>query len=59
MGEDKSQPANPLITPLKIIIDSKAKKNILKDLDVMGINEASLFPETDKVLQQIRLKYTK
>lgn len=59
MGENKSKPAEPLITPLKIIINSDAKKSILKDLDIMGINEAKLFPETDKVLQQIKLKYTK
>lgn len=59
MGVNKSQPAEPLITPRKIIIDSNAKKSILKDLDIMGINEARLFPETDKVLQQIKLKYTR
>lgn len=34
------------------------KKEILRELKVLGIDEASLFPETNKILKQIKLDYS-
>ena len=53
MGEKKKDPATILDSPITIIVKAEAKKKILKELDLLGINEASLFPETDKVMKQI------
>ena len=57
MEYSKDSPAEPLFMPRQIIIEHNAKKGILKELDIMGINEAKLFPEIDKVLQQIKQEY--
>lgn len=45
--------------PTKITIKANGKINILKELDLLGINESSLFPETDKIMKQIKSAYTK
>jgi len=53
-GKDKDKPATFKDKPQIILIDANSKKNILKELKVLGIDEASLFPETDKVMKQIK-----
>ena len=57
MGKDKKTPAEFLDAPTTIIVKADAKKEILNDLDLLGINEASLFLETDKVMHQIREEF--
>lgn len=42
----------------RLIIDCKSKKDILAELDKLGINESTLFPEIDKVAHYIKEKYT-
>ena len=42
---------------LNIIIDKNSKDTILKELDILGINQSTLFPEIDKVADSIRAKY--
>lgn len=57
MGKTKKEPATLPDQPSKIIIKADAKKKILKELELLGIDEASLFPETDKVMKQIKLQF--
>ena len=57
MGKTKEKPAKLKDKPIKIIIKAHYKKEILRELQVLGIDEASLFPETDKILKQIKLNY--
>lgn len=40
----------------EIIIPHSAKKTILKDLEYVGINQATLFPEVDKVADYLRTR---
>lgn len=54
MGMRKSDPAAHFRPTYSFTIDAGAKKKILKELELLGINEASLFPETDKILKQIK-----
>ena len=54
MDHSKDKPAQLTDEPTKIQILSKSKDIILKELQMLGINEASLFPETDKVMKQIK-----
>ena len=42
----------------RIIIEHKSKKDILNELDILGINKSTLFPEIDKVADYIKEKYT-
>ncbi|WP_314296837.1 FRG domain-containing protein [Capnocytophaga gingivalis] len=42
----------------RIIIKSSKKELILKELDKLGINKSTLFPEIDKVADYIKEKYT-
>ena len=42
----------------KIIIEKFKKKSILKELDKLGINKSTLFPEIDKVADYIKEIYT-
>ena len=58
MGKTKEKPAKLKDKPIKIIIKAHYKKEILRELQVLGIDEASLFPETDKILKQIKLNYS-
>lgn len=57
-GSDKQIPIfnNNWITE-EILIDHNAKENILKDLEMLGINEISLFPEIDYVAKYIKKNY--
>ena len=41
----------------RIIIKSNEKKEILKELEIFGINKGFLFPEIDKVAEDIKAKY--
>ncbi len=54
MGSSKGKPAQFLDKPIKISIKAASKKDIIKDLQIMGINEAAMFPETDKIMKQIK-----
>lgn len=56
MGKTKDKPANFKDKPLIIKIKAECKKDILKELQVLGINEAALFPETDKIMRQIKIE---
>ena len=58
MGKTKDKPAKLKDKPIKIIIKAHYKKEILRELQVLGIDESSLFPETDKILKQIKLNYS-
>ena len=54
MGASKDNPAQLTDEPIKIRILAEGKDVILKELQMLGINEATLFPETDKVMNQIK-----
>lgn len=41
----------------RIIIESESKKQILKELEMLGINEATLFPEIDIVAKYVKTQY--
>lgn len=41
----------------RIIIESESKKQILKELEMLGINEATLFPEIDVVAKYVKTQY--
>lgn len=41
----------------RILIDKDAKLTILKELEQLGINQSTLFPEVDKVADFVRKKY--
>jgi hypothetical protein len=59
MGRTKDTPAKIPDQPTKIKIKANSKRTILKELEVLGINEATLFPETDKIMKQIKTEYSK
>ena len=54
MGSTKDKPAQFADKPIIIRVKADGKIGILKDLQMLGINEAALFPETDKILKQIK-----
>lgn len=54
MGKSKNEPAELKDKPITIQIKAKSKMRILKELEVLGVNEAALFPETDKIMKQIK-----
>jgi hypothetical protein len=41
----------------RIIIKGEEKRKILKELEIFGINKSFLFPEIDKVAEDIKEKY--
>ena len=43
---------------LRFIIDADSKKNILEELRLLGIHEAKLFPEIDRISRHILSKYS-
>ena len=57
MGKTKNEPAELKDEPITIKIKSESKKDILKELQMLGIDEATLFPETDKIMKQIKSKF--
>lgn len=58
-GKHKKDPAKLQPKPIIIKIKASSKKGILDDLQVFGIEEATLFPETDKIMKQIKSQYIK
>lgn len=59
MGESKDKPAEFKDKPIVIKIESKYKESILKELKILGIDESTLFPETDKIMKQIKSQFSK
>ena len=57
MGKTKNEPAELKDEPITIKIKAESKKDILKELQMLGIDEATLFPETDKIMKQIKSKF--
>ena len=57
MGETKKDPAEIKDQPITIRIKAESKESILKELQLLGIDEAALFPETDKIMKQIKKQY--
>lgn len=41
----------------RVLIDKDSKRTILEELEQLGINQSSLFPEVDKVADFVRRKY--
>ena len=41
----------------RIIVDKRYKMKILKELDVLGVNMSTLFPEIDKISDWVKIKY--
>lgn len=58
-GTTKDSPATFKDQPQIILIEANYKNDILKELQILGIDEATLFPETDKIMKQIKTKYSK
>ena len=56
-GKNKKDPAKLQPKPIIIKIKASSKKEILDDLQVFGIEEATLFPETDKIMKQIKSQF--
>lgn len=40
------------------IVDARSKDKILKQLEVLGVHQAKLFPEIDNITQYLKSKYT-
>ena len=59
MGRTKDCPAQFEDEPIKLRIKADCKKKILEELQILGIDDASLFPEIDKVMEQIKSEYSK
>lgn len=58
MGNSKNKPAKFKDKPIIIRIKAECKKDILKELQILGIDESTLFPETDKIMKQIKSQFT-
>lgn len=56
INNDKSQPAIFDIEYKSFIINKSDKKRILNQLDVLGINESTLFPEIEHVAKHLKDK---
>lgn len=54
IGETKERPAEFSDQPIKIRIRGNSKKQILRELQLLGVSEATLFPETDKIMHEIK-----
>ncbi|MEL0552342.1 FRG domain-containing protein [Raoultella lignicola] len=64
MGDGKMKPAKippkyKLADDVRFFVDNKSKESILMQLEKIGINEASIYPEIDKVSAYISNKYGK
>lgn len=57
MGKTKTEPAQIKDSPKIILIEGNSKKNILRELQTLGIDDATLFPETDKVMNLVKTMY--
>ena len=59
LGTDTSSKSDKQVeVKERLIIKSSDKEQIIRELDKLGINESSLFPEIDKVADYIKEKYT-
>lgn len=54
IGDIKEKPAEFSDQPIKIRIRGNSKKQILRELQLLGVSEATLFPETDKIMHEIK-----
>lgn len=43
----------------RILIDKSSKNQILKELDMLGINKSSIFPEIESIAESVKNKYKK
>ena len=57
LDNSKEKPAEFTDSIIRIRILAESKDAILRDLNVFGINEAALFPETDKIMNQIKHEF--
>lgn len=57
MGASKDKHAEFKDKPIIIKIKAECKKEILKELQILGIDESTLFPETDKIMKQIKSRF--
>ena len=57
IGENKKEPASIPVQPFIVNIKANAKERILGELQLLGIDEAFLFPETDKAMKQIKREF--
>lgn len=58
MNGTKSKNAELKDKPLTIQIEASSKQNILKELEFLGIDESTMFPEIDKKMRRIKSQYT-
>ena len=58
MGDSKDKPAEFKDSPITIKIKAICKREILRELQILGIDDATLFPETDKIMRQIKSQFT-
>jgi len=56
-NDTKDQPAELGFKPSAIEIKASAKDKIIKELSLLGINEAFLFPEEERIMHQIKFAY--
>lgn len=57
MENSKNKPAQFKDKPVSLLIKADCKKEILKELQILGFNEASLFPETDKIMNLVKTMF--
>jgi len=57
MGDTKDKPAQFKDKPATLMINAACKKDILKELQILGIDEATLFPETDKIMNLVKTMF--
>lgn len=57
MNGIKSKNAELKDNPLIIQIEANAKQKILKELEFLGIDESTMFPEIDKRMKRIKAQY--
>lgn len=58
MGDSKDKPAEFKDSPITIKIKATCKREIFRELQILGIDDTTLFPETDKIMRQIRSQFT-
>lgn len=63
INKEKRKPASVpqdyvLKDNLRFVIEAESKKNILEELRLLGIHEAKLFPEIDRISKHILSKYS-
>lgn len=52
--KEKKQPATPGFPLTRMTVLKDKKRKILRELDMMGINEATLFPEIENVAHYLK-----